>query len=155
LRRIKDIRPIELKNYKLYVLNQLKLPKEEIWEELSTYHDVAKAIKDMIIRGAPLIGIVGAYGFAIGVKELIESGKPISDAKHVLETLRNTRPTAVNLFWALDRMWKKFEKWLEEGKTEEELIKALFKEANRIGVTRQSIIKLWLVERLEERSLRV
>lgn len=132
-RRLKDIRPIELKNQKLYVLNQLKLPKEEEWIELSTYEDVAKAIKDMVIRGAPLIGIVGAYGFAIGVKNLINDGKPLDEAKNILETLKNTRPTAVNLFWALDRIWKKFEKWKTQ-KTKKELIKALFKEANRIDL---------------------
>jgi methylthioribose-1-phosphate isomerase len=133
VRKIKDIRPIELKDYKLYVINQLKLPKEEQWLELSTYQDVAKAIKDMIVRGAPLIGIVGAYGFAIGIKQLIEEGKSLSEAQTVLETLKNTRPTAVNLFWALDRMWKKFEKWKNE-KSPEELVKSLFKEANRIDL---------------------
>ncbi len=132
-RKLKDIRPIEVKDQKLIVLNQLKLPHTEEWIELSTYEEVAKAIKDMVIRGAPLIGIVGAYGFAIGVKNLIEEGKPLEEAKTVLNTLKNTRPTAVNLFWALDRMWKKFEKWKEE-KTEAELIKALFKEANRIDL---------------------
>ena len=132
-RKIKDIRPIELKDYKLYVINQLKLPKEEQWLELSTYKDVAKAIKEMIIRGAPLIGIVGAYGFAIGIKQLIDEKKPLNEAKNILETLKNTRPTAVNLFWALDRMWKKFEKWKNE-KSSEELVKALFKEANRIDL---------------------
>lgn len=132
-RRLKDIRPIELKNQKLYVLNQLKLPKEEEWIELSTYEDVAKSIKDMIIRGAPLIGIVGAYGFAIGVKNLINEGKSLDEAENILEILKKTRPTAVNLFWALDRMWKKFDKWKTK-KTEEELIKALFKEANRIDL---------------------
>lgn len=133
MRKLKDIRPIKVEDYKLYVLNQLKLPLEEEWLELSTYEDVAKAIKDMIIRGAPLIGIVGAYGFAIGVKQLIKEGKPLDNAKQVLETLKNTRPTAVNLFWALDRIWKKFEKWKIE-KTKEELVKALFKEANKIDL---------------------
>lgn len=132
-RKLKDIRPIEVKDQKLIVLNQLKLPHTEEWIELSTYEEVAKAIKDMVIRGAPLIGIVGAYGFAIGIKNLIEEGKPLEEAKTVLNILKNTRPTAVNLFWALDRMWKKFEKWKEE-KTEAELIKALFKEANRIDL---------------------
>lgn len=133
MRKLKDIRPIKVEDYKLYVLNQLKLPLEEEWLELSTYEDVAKAIKDMVIRGAPLIGIVGAYGFAIGVKQLIKEGKPLENAKKVLETLKNTRPTAVNLFWALDRIWKKFEKWKNE-KTKEELVKAFFKEANKIDL---------------------
>jgi len=134
LRKLKDIRPIEVKDYKLYVINQLKLPKEVAWEELSTYKDVAKAIKDMIIRGAPLIGIVGAYGFAIGVKQLIDERKSLDKAQKVLETLKNTRPTAINLFWALNRMWKKFQKLMQEGKNNEELIKALFKEANKIDL---------------------
>ncbi len=132
-RKLKDIRPIQIKDYKLYVLNQLKLPHEEIWEELSTYEEVAQAIKNMIIRGAPLIGIVGAYGFAIGIKGLIDNKQPLEYAQHIYETLKNTRPTAVNLFWALDRMWKKFEKW-KTTKSPDELIKLLFKEAHKIDM---------------------
>ncbi len=132
-KKIKDIRPIELKDYKLYVLNQLKLPHEEEWLELSSYEDVAKAIKDMVVRGAPLIGIVGAYGFAIGIKQLIDKNRPLEEAKNILETLKNTRPTAVNLFWALDRMWKKFEKWKDK-KSKEELVESLFKEAKKIDI---------------------
>ncbi len=131
MRKLKDIKPLELKDYKLYVINQLKLPKEVEWVELSTYEDVAKAIKDMIVRGAPLIGIVGAYGFAIGVKEIVDKNLPLEKAQEILETLKNTRPTAVNLFWALDRMWKKYQKWLNE-KSKEELVKLLFKEAEKI-----------------------
>ncbi len=133
MRKIKDIKPIELKDHKLYVINQLKLPKELEWVELSSYKDVARAIKDMIVRGAPLIGIVGAYGFAIGIKEIIDKGLPLEKAKDVLETLKNTRPTAVNLFWALDRMWKKYQKWVSE-KDKDELIKLLFKEAKKIDL---------------------
>ncbi len=134
MRKIKDIRPIQLKDNKLYVINQLKLPKEKEWLELSDYHQVAEAIEKMIIRGAPLIGIVGAYGFALGVKQIVEEGKQLEEAENVYERLKNTRPTAVNLFWALERMWKKFEKWNSEGKSEEELIELLFKEAERIDL---------------------
>ncbi len=133
MRKIKDIKPIELRDHKLYVINQLKLPKKLEWVELSSYKDVAKAIKDMIVRGAPLIGIVGAYGFAIGIREIIDKGLPLEKAKDVLETLKNTRPTAVNLFWALDRMWKKYQKWVSE-KDKDELIKLLFKEAKKIDL---------------------
>ncbi|WP_457644503.1 S-methyl-5-thioribose-1-phosphate isomerase [Persephonella sp.] len=134
MRKIKDIRPIQLKDHKLYVLNQLKLPRKKEWLELSTYQEVAEAIEKMIIRGAPLIGIVAAYGFAIGVKQIIDQNKPLEKVKDVFERLKNTRPTAVNLFWALERMWKKFEKWTGEGKKEEDLIKDLFKEAERIDL---------------------
>ncbi len=134
LRKLKDIRPIEIKDGVLYVINQLKLPYEEEWVELKTYEEVAKAIKDMIVRGAPLIGIVGAYGFAIGIKEIVEKNLPLEEAEQVLDTLKKTRPTAVNLFWALDRMWKKFNKWIKEGKSKEEIVKLLFKEANKIDL---------------------
>ena len=82
----------------LKVLNQLKLPLKEEWLSLKSYKGVAKAIKDMVVRGAPAIGCVAAYGFVLGVKYEKE------DPKQVYETLKNTRPTAVNLFWALDRM---------------------------------------------------
>ena len=82
----------------LKVLNQLKLPLKEEWLSLKSYKEVAKAIKDMVVRGAPAIGCVAAYGFVLGVKYEKE------DPKQVYETLKNTRPTAVNLFWALDRM---------------------------------------------------
>ncbi|WP_457643187.1 S-methyl-5-thioribose-1-phosphate isomerase [Persephonella sp.] len=132
MRKIKDLRPIKVEKGVLYVLDQLKLPAESVWVELSTYQQVAQAIKNMVIRGAPLIGIVGAYGFAVGVKQIIREGKNLSEAEAVLETLKNTRPTAVNLFWALNRMWKKFEKAVSENKTPEEIEKLLFKEASRI-----------------------
>ena len=134
MRKLKDIRPLKLEEYTLYVINQLKLPNEVEWKKLETYLDVAKAIKSMIIRGAPLIGIVGAYGFAIGIKQLIESNKDLKKAKDIYDTLLNTRPTAVNLLWALDRMWSKFNSLLKEELDEERLIDELFKEARRIEI---------------------
>ena len=132
MRKLKDIRPLRLEGYTLYVINQLKLPFQLEWVELDSYIDVAKAIKDMIVRGAPLIGIVGAYGFAIGIKELFEKNRDVSEYKKVYETLKNTRPTAVNLFWALDRMKSKFLSLLEKELSKDEIVKELFKEANRI-----------------------
>jgi len=106
------------KSGKLYVLNQLKLPLQEEWLELVDYRQVAKAIKDMVVRGAPAIGCVAAYGFVLGVKYNYE------DPVKVYETLKNTRPTAVNLFWALDRMVKAY----NEGKDIEEEAKLIEKE---------------------------
>ena len=134
MRKIKDIKPLKLEDYSLYVINQLKLPNEVKWEKLDTYISVAKAIKEMIVRGAPLIGIVGAYGFAIGVKQIIEKNKDLENVKDVYDTLLNTRPTAVNLHWALDRMWNKFNNLLKENVDYERLIYELFKEANRIEI---------------------
>ena len=102
----------------LKVLNQLKLPLEEEWISLKSYKEVAKAIKDMVVRGAPAIGCVAAYGFVLGVKYGGE------DPKKVYETLKNTRPTAVNLFWALDRMVEA----LREGRDIEEEARAIERE---------------------------
>ncbi|RUM60256.1 MAG: S-methyl-5-thioribose-1-phosphate isomerase [Persephonella sp.] len=132
MRKLKDIKPLKLENYTLYVINQLKLPNELEWVKLENYIDVAKAIKNMLVRGAPLIGIVGAYGFAVGIKNCIENGKVMENGKEIYETLLNTRPTAVNLQWALERMWNKFENLLKENKEKEEIVNELFKEAYRI-----------------------
>jgi len=120
VRKLKDIKPLELKDDVLYVINQLKLPHELVWEKLETLSDYEKAIKDMIVRGAPLIGIVGAYGFYTGIKEGI-------DYIQVYERLKQTRPTAVNLFWALDRMKSIYEKYGND-------LNLLLKEAKRIEV---------------------
>ena len=132
MRKIKDIKPIEFKDNKLFVINQLKLPHQLEWVELSTYQDVAKAIKDMIIRGAPLIGIVGAYGFAIGISQISSNENIEKKAEEIYNTLKNTRPTAVNLFWALDRMISKLNFFLEKGLSREEIVKNLIKEAEKI-----------------------
>lgn len=118
MRKLKDIKPVDFKEGYLYVINQLKLPHQLVWEKLETLSDYEKAIKDMIVRGAPLIGIVGAYGFYTGIKEGI-------DYKEVYNRLKHTRPTAVNLFWALDRMRSIYEKYGDN-------LDVLLKEAQRI-----------------------
>lgn len=121
MRKLKDIRPIEFKEGFLYVLNQLKLPSQEEWIKLESLEDYEKAIKDMIVRGAPLIGIAGAYGFYVGIKDGL-------DYKEVVDRLKKTRPTAVNLFWALDRM----EKFYLLNKDNPDILNKLLKEAQRI-----------------------
>lgn len=121
MRRIKDIRPVEFKDGFLFVLNQLKLPKEEEWIKLHTLADYEHAIREMVVRGAPLIGIVGAYGFYTGVKEGI-------DPKETAERLKNTRPTAVNLMWAVDRMYN----FYLVNKDDSQIEKMLLKEAQRV-----------------------
>ncbi|RLJ70924.1 methylthioribose-1-phosphate isomerase [Hydrogenivirga caldilitoris] len=81
----------------LLLLDQRKLPQEEVWLELRDHIQVAQAIINMSVRGAPAIGCVAAYGFVLGVKRGV-------DPREVYEVLKSTRPTAYNLFWALDRM---------------------------------------------------
>jgi len=82
----------------LRMLDQTKLPNEEHWVEASTYQEAASAIKTMVVRGAPLIGVVAAFGLAMAA-ELSLDELPVA-----AEALRATRPTAVNLTWAIDRM---------------------------------------------------
>jgi methylthioribose-1-phosphate isomerase len=79
------------------MIDQTRLPLEEKFVTCRTYREVATAIRDMIIRGAPAIGVAAAMGVALGVLE----GAPFDE---VCDTLAKTRPTAVNLFWAIDRM---------------------------------------------------
>src|SRR5881275_412201 len=82
-------------------IDQTKLPTEEAYVTCKTYEQVADAIRNMIIRGAPAIGVAAAMGIALGA---LHSDNLDRDMPIICETLRNTRPTAVNLFWAIDRM---------------------------------------------------
>ena len=112
-----EVKAFEWENNHLMLLDQRELPEKEVWLELKHYREVAKAIRDMAVRGAPAIGCVAAYGFLLGIR----AGE---NAELVYQTLQNTRPTAYNLFWALDRMKKAFMK----GKDLEEEAKAIEKE---------------------------
>ncbi len=109
-----EVKAFIWKSDKLLLLDQRALPEREVWLELKDYTEVAKAIKDMVVRGAPAIGCTAAYGFVLGIMQ----GE---DPQLVYQTLKNTRPTAYNLFWALDRMMKA----LEEGKDIEEEAKKI------------------------------
>src|SRR5713101_5376885 len=84
-------------------IDQTKLPTEETYVTCRTYEEVATAIRDMIIRGAPAIGVAAAMGVALGVLHADEAHLD-SQMATICETLARTRPTAVNLFWAIDRM---------------------------------------------------
>src|SRR5215510_11973012 len=85
------------------MIDQTKLPLEETYVTCRTYEEVATAIKDMIIRGAPAIGVAAAMGVAIGVLRASEAELD-RQVETICNTLAATRPTAVNLFWAIDRM---------------------------------------------------
>ncbi|BDC48267.1 methylthioribose-1-phosphate isomerase [Bryobacterales bacterium F-183] len=81
------------------MIDQTRLPRETVFVTCKDYREVAQAIKDMIIRGAPAIGVAAAMGIAIGVQK-----EDPSKFDEICETLRKTRPTAVNLFWGIERM---------------------------------------------------
>ncbi|OGO07625.1 MAG: S-methyl-5-thioribose-1-phosphate isomerase [Chloroflexi bacterium RBG_13_60_13] len=88
------------------IIDQTRLPWEEVRLRLSTYQEVAAAIREMRVRGAPVIGIVAACGIALGAQSIETSNKEqfLVDLNRVAGTLASTRPTAVNLFKAVDRM---------------------------------------------------
>src|SRR5262249_3973112 len=102
--------PIEWTDRGVVMLDQRRLPAEEISYTYTTYQDVAKAIREMVIRGAPAIGVAAAMGVAIGIKN--SAAKSLDELRAefpvILDTLGKTRPTAVDLFWALDRMRCRF-----------------------------------------------
>lgn len=86
------------------VIDQRQLPHEFVVVKLKTYKDAENAIKDMTVRGAPLIGATAAYGIYLAVREMIEKELDGSFLDQAFSDLRASRPTAVNLFWALDKM---------------------------------------------------
>lgn len=98
------LRAIEWKGRSLRFLDQTRLPREEVYVETEDYRDVVEAIKMLRVRGAPLIGVAAAYGLCLGALEGLKSEDFFSFLEQVDTELRATRPTAVNLFWALDRM---------------------------------------------------
>lgn len=109
---MKEIKTIEFKNDVLYLIDQRKLPtKYEIFE-CKTYKDVYFAIKDMVVRGAPAIGATAAYGTVLAAKEFLNNEKDdfIRNMEEALGILNKSRPTAVNLMWAIKRMRNLIEK---------------------------------------------
>lgn len=100
------MRPLRFEDGKLILIDQTKLPTELTWMVCDTWEMVEEAIKKMVVRGAPAIGVTAAYGIAIGAKYYESLSKPefIDRMGTVFDMLGKTRPTAVNLFWAIKRM---------------------------------------------------
>ncbi len=91
------VETIEWTDAGVVMIDQTRLPREQVFVTCKSYVEVAVAIRSMVIRGAPAIGVAAAMGVALGVQE-------DADFDRVCETLASTRPTAVNLFWAIERM---------------------------------------------------
>src|ERR1051325_3787611 len=100
------IKTIEWTDEGVVMIDQRRLPAEELYPVFRTHEEVARAIEDMVVRGAPAIGVAAAMGIALGMKRAKASS--IEDFErefhHVCKRLSETRPTAVNLFWAVERM---------------------------------------------------
>jgi len=115
---------------RLRVLDQTRLPQEEVYLELSRYQDVASAIVELKVRGAPAIGVAGAYGVALGALKIKTKSRDsfLQKLRAITQTIANTRPTARNLFRAIDRM----QQIAESGKDIGQIKTALINEAIKI-----------------------
>ena len=105
------IKTLEWTDAGVRFIDQTRLPMEEIYVTCRDYREVATAIRDMIVRGAPAIGVSAAMGVALGVsKSTAKTHAELrTELDEICNTLAATRPTAVNLFWAIQRMRDKFE----------------------------------------------
>ena len=127
-----DIRPVQYTGGKMIILDQTRLPKEEIYEEMQTREDVWDAIYKLKVRGAPAIGVAAAYGLCLAVRDCPEEDMECFEMrlKEDAEYLATARPTAVNLSWALKRLVRHFEEL--RPKTVQQAKKELLLEARRI-----------------------
>ncbi len=127
------MRTIEWQDGKVRLIDQLKLPHEFVVLEYTDWRGVADAIKTMRIRGAPAIGAAAAFGLALAVWENRGKSRPqvLAGFSHAADVLAQTRPTAVNLFWAIQRMSEVANK--PQWKTAEQVINAVVVEAQRIA----------------------
>jgi methylthioribose-1-phosphate isomerase len=125
---------IEWKDDAVVMIDQRKLPTAEIYVTCKTAKDVAKAIKTMVIRGAPAIGVAAAMGIALGMRRSTATGTKqfVTEFQRNCDLMAATRPTAVNLFWAIDRMKKTFADAAQRGLSVAELKVRLEDEARAI-----------------------
>ncbi|MBI3075753.1 MAG: S-methyl-5-thioribose-1-phosphate isomerase [Deltaproteobacteria bacterium] len=100
------LRPVAWRDGKVRLLDQTRLPGAEVWLELEDYREVARAIREMVVRGAPAIGVAAGFGLVLGARQV--GGERFEEFwprfEEVCATMARTRPTAANLFWAIDRM---------------------------------------------------
>ena len=125
---------IEWNDDGIVMIDQRKLPVTEVYVTCKSPKEVAKAIKTMVIRGAPAIGVAAAMGLALGVRQSAATGttKLAGEFYKLCEMMANTRPTAVNLFWAIDRMKRVFADLASSGHSVDQIKARLEVEARRI-----------------------
>jgi methylthioribose-1-phosphate isomerase len=115
--------PIKWKNDKLYLLDQRRLPQEEIFEEITDLPGTIKAIKDMVVRGAPCIGFTGIYGMALWLKG--RQHLSVSLCREACDEMISARPTAVNLAFEVNRCFNIMTQSLSQGHSISEIFKLL------------------------------
>lgn len=122
--------PISYRDGVIELLDQTRLPQEAVVLKVRDYRELAQAIREMRVRGAPAIGLAAAYGVVLGLQGLEDEARLDRRFREVVEEFKRTRPTAVNLFRALERMEKTFEENRDKGLTG--LKRALLAEAERM-----------------------
>ncbi len=127
-----SIQSLEFKDGKLYLIDQRKLPEKLSMFECKEYKDVEFAIKDMVVRGAPAIGVAGAYGIVLAAKKFLDLPKEefLEKIKESAEIVGNARPTAVNLMWAVRRIMNVLE--ANKDRANSEIYEILLDEAKNI-----------------------
>jgi methylthioribose-1-phosphate isomerase len=132
--------PIEWTDKGVVILDQRRLPAEEVSYTYFDYREVAKAIHEMVIRGAPAIGVAAAMGVALGVQH--SSAKSLEELRtefaQICEVLSKTRPTAVDLFWALQRMKRRFEELAQSGASLASIRQSMIEEAKAVHAEKQA-----------------
>jgi methylthioribose-1-phosphate isomerase len=132
--------PIEWTEKGVVILDQRRLPADEISYTYNDYREVAKAIREMVIRGAPAIGVAAAMGVAIGVQK--SKARTLEELKAefavICEVLAETRPTAVDLFWALKRMKQRFTELARTTKDLPAIRQALIEEAKLVHAEKKA-----------------
>jgi methylthioribose-1-phosphate isomerase len=125
---------IEWQSDAVVMVDQRKLPGQEIYVRCKTAPEVARAIKNMVIRGAPAIGVAAAMGIALGMQRTKAQGTRqfAVEFNKNCDLMAGTRPTAVNLFWAIDRMTRSFSAGIQAGESVAELKTRLIAEAQAI-----------------------
>jgi methylthioribose-1-phosphate isomerase len=105
------VKTLEWTDFGVRFIDQRKLPTEEVYVTCKTYQEVAEAIRNMTVRGAPAIGVAAAMGIALGVRDIpgFDSAEVRRRLDEICEAMGATRPTAVNLFWAIRRMRERFQ----------------------------------------------
>ena len=103
-----DLVPLEWRKNKLVLLDQTRLPQEETYLEIKDYREVVSAIQRLAVRGAPAIGVAAAYGIALGVLAIRARSKTeiMNQFNSIIQDFKDSRPTARNLFWAIERLQK-------------------------------------------------
>jgi methylthioribose-1-phosphate isomerase len=137
---MKVAQPIEWTSQGVVMLDQRRLPTEVVHHTFTDYREVAGAIRDMVIRGAPAIGVAAAMGVALGVER--SKARTLQELRAefplICQALRQTRPTAVDLFWAIERMTRRYEQLAAANTPLETIRRAMVDEARAVHAEKRA-----------------